>query len=99
MSGFTEILVVLVIVLGIVLLPRRLGRQEENIVQSQSRITSLTGWTRLALFISIFWPAFFVIYLRPWEGHWPAFLTLALGPVIIGWCVFWVFSGFKRKGR
>ena len=99
MSGFMEILVVVAIVLGIILLPRRLSRQQDNTVRNQGKSAGLTGWTRLSLFASIVWPAFLAFYLRPWEAHWPVFLCLAFGPVAVIWGVFWVISGFREKER
>jgi len=97
MSGLMEILIIVVIVLGIILLPGRLSRQQDNTVQKQGKSGGLKGWARLAVFFSILWPAILTFYLRPWEGHWHMFLSLAFGPLAAAWGLFWVFSGFRKK--
>ena len=99
MSGLTEILLIVAIVLGILLLPRWLKKQPDGPDQSRARGPVLTGWKRLALALSLLWLAVLAFYLEPWNNRWPVFLCAAVGPVVLAWVIFWVVSGFRKGGR
>lgn len=99
MSGLTEILLIIAIVLAIFMLPRLLKNNPENINQQSNQFLKLTGWKRFAILLSILWPAFFAFYMKPWNGSWLNFLYLGICPVLLGWGIFWVFTGFRRKGK
>ena len=99
MSGLTEILLIVAIILGIFMLPRLLKSQPENQIQRSDQNRRLTGWKRLAILASILWPAFFALYLKPWNSPWQIFFYMGICPVIAGWGIFWVFSGFKKRDK
>ena len=98
MSGLMEIFIIVVIILGIILLPRMLRRQPETEIRSM-RGSKLTGWNRMAILASILWLAFFAFYLKPWSNEWPVFLYVGAGPVVLSWGIFWIFLGFRKRGR
>jgi len=93
-----EILVIIAIALAIFMLPRLTGKRIEKGGRQSGVISKMTGWVRLAVMVSILWPAVMVFFLKPWNGNWPMFLYVGIGPVVLSWGVFWVLSGF-RKGR
>jgi hypothetical protein len=99
MSGITEVLLIIVIVLAIFMLPRLLKNQPEDKIQSSNQGQKLSGWKRLAILISILWPVFFAFYLKPWSNPWQIFLYVGICPVVAWWGIFWVFSGFKKKDK
>lgn len=96
-----EFLVVAAIALAIFFLPRLRGRKPVSEPQrnSPSLLTMLTGWTRLAILVTIFWIAGSTAFLKPWESNTIAFLYIALGPVVAVWGAFWVWSGYKKYRR
>lgn len=95
-SGIQEILVLVAIILGIFFLPRILNRNPEKKVAPRLAVV-LSGKMRLALAASILWPAAMAAFLQPWkEGLFP-FLYMGLGPVAVGWIIFWVLTGFRRN--
>ncbi len=54
---------------------------------------------RLALVASFLWPALMILYLKPGPETALPFAYLGLGPVVLGWAVYWVVLGYRRKGR
>jgi len=99
MSGLMEILIIVAIILGIILLPRMLRRQPESESRPLNRGLKLTGWKRMAILASFLWLVFFALYLRPWNNEWHIFIYVGLSPVVLSWGIFWIFLGFRKKGR
>jgi hypothetical protein len=96
MSGLTEILLIIAIILGIVLLPRTLNRGPQRVSSAKTR-PKMTGWLRLAVFISLLWPALGALYFKPWKSDWLLFLCVGIGPVCLMWGIGWVVWGFQGK--
>ena len=99
MSGVMEILLVVLIAVGIFMLPRVMNRQPERGIRRLDRGLKISGWMRLAVLASFLWPALLGLYIKPWNNHWHIFLYGALGPLVLAWGIFWVFSGFRKKGK
>ena len=99
MSGFMEIIIIVAIILGIILLPRMLRRQPEPETRPVNRAFKLSGWERMAILVSFLWLTFFTLYLRPWNNEWHIFIYVGLGPVVLSWGIFWIFLGFRKKGK
>ena len=97
MSGLTEILLIVTIVVGILFLPGLMNKKSEKATQRLDRLLKISGWMRLAILASLLWPALVALYLKPWNNHWHIFLYVAVGPVALTWGLFWVFSGFKKQ--
>jgi hypothetical protein len=96
-SGIQEILVLVAIILGILFLPRILGRGQEKEAVSFKPAVKLSGKMRMAIAASIIWPAAVAAFMQPWKNNLFQFLYIGLGPVILGWILFWVYTGFIRK--
>ncbi len=96
MSGITEILIIVALVLGIFILPRTMGRNLDIDRNRSNHVVSISGWIRLAIVVSILWPALVAFFLRPWNNQWDLFLYVAFGPVGLSWGVCWMLWGFKN---
>lgn len=96
-SGIQEILVLVIIILGILFLPRILNRGQETRPATPSPTFMLSGRMRLALAASVIWPALIAAYLQPWKQDLITFLYVGPGPVVALWIVYWVITGFKNK--
>ena len=97
-SGIQEILVLVAIILGILFLPRILSRgQEEKKAFAPKSAAALSGKMRLAIAVSVLWPAVVAAFMQPWKNEIVSFLYIGLGPVGVCWIVYWVFTGFRRK--
>ena len=97
MSGLTEILLIIAIILGILVLPKRLRRPQEVYRRRLDQLLELTGWHRVAIVASILWPALLALYLEPWNTGWLMFLFIGVFPVGLGWGIYWVLSGFRKR--
>ena len=96
-SGVQEILVLVIIILGILFLPRILNRGQETRPAASSSAFTLSGRMRLALAASVIWPALIAAFLQPWKQDLITFLYVGPGPVVVLWIVYWVITGFKNK--
>ena len=94
-----EIFLVVVIVLGIIMLPKMLGKRPAMMIQRPHQDLKITGWIRLALVASFLWPVLVALYFKPWDNQWYIFLYVAIGPVALAWGISWVISGFRKKGK
>jgi hypothetical protein len=96
-SGIQEILVLLIIILGILFLPRILNRGGEKQSVETKPVVVLTGRMRLAAAASFLWPALIAAFMQPWKQDLFPYLYLGLGPVAIVWILYWVLTGFRKK--
>lgn len=94
MSGFQEILVILLIVLGILFLPRRVSNRRETAAGSQPKVS---GKVRAAVAVSLVYLALVAAWTRPWRDDPVAFLYIGAGPVVLIGLAFWVYAGFKNR--
>jgi len=99
MSGLQEILVILLILLGVLYFPRRGPREGTANMRRAERPLTASGRMRLAIALSVLWPAGLALYLRPWRGDPLMFLGFGLLPVAAGWAAGWVIMGYRRYRR
>ncbi|MCF8144146.1 MAG: hypothetical protein K9N21_09525 [Deltaproteobacteria bacterium] len=99
MSGITEILLIVAILLGIFMLPRLMSRKPDQVSQERHGSPPLSGRMRFAILASLLWPVLAAFFLKPWNSHWIVFLYIAVGPVALIWGIYWVFSGFRKEGK
>ena len=98
-TGIQEILILVVIILGILFLPRILNRGQEREPAESGMPFLLSGKLRLAIAASILWPAVVAAFIQPWKNDLIQFLYLGLGPVALMWIMYWVLIGFRKKER
>ena len=95
-SGIQEILVLVIIILGILFLPRILNRGQEKQTVGVKPAVALSGKMRLAIAASVLWPALIAAYMQPWNQGLISFLYFGPGPVLVVWLIYWVTTGFKN---
>ena len=98
-SGFQEILLVGLIVIGIIFLPRLLGRKDQPLKDPPANLRSrihLTGFMRLAIFTSIAWLIVTAIYFEPWIRMDQKFFLFGPVPVVLLWGLCWIIIGFRK---
>jgi hypothetical protein len=101
LSGLTEILLILLIVVVLFFLPRMVSRPSSPVrkAPAQSLMKKMSGRWRLAILASVIWLAATALWLQPWAGKQTLFVGIGAAPVVVGWGVWWVVSGFKQKRR
>ena len=96
-SGIQEILVLLIIILGILFLPRILNRGGEKQPAAIRPTIVLSGRMRLFIAASVIWPALMAAFMQPWKHDLINYLYFGPGPIAIAWITYWVVTGFKKK--
>ena len=96
-SGIQEILVLVIIILGILFLPRILNRGQENRPTVSRPAVVVSGKMRLAIAASVLWPAVMAAFIQPWEKDLSRYLILGVGPVALIWITYWVLTGFRKQ--
>jgi hypothetical protein len=100
LSGVQEILVILLIVLAIFFIPRLGGRKapdRHRPPDAARRLRTLPVHFRLAIVVSVLWPAAAAAYFQPWHRDPIPFFYIGLGPVALVWAIGWVVAGLKNK--
>ncbi len=95
MFGLQEILIIVGVILGLIFIPRMTARNQPD--RPPSPKFRLSGKTRGAIAVSFIYLALATAYFQPWRGHLLTFTYAGLGPVILGWLIYWVFVGFKKE--
>lgn len=94
MTGISEILVLILLISGILILPRMLKPQPAD--SSREKIARLTRKKRAAIVASVLFPIAVGLAVRPWEGHWLIFAVTGLVPVFLAWAVYWIVTAPKK---
>ena len=96
MFGYQEILIISAIIVGALVVPRMIKppKPAPRLVRPKKR---LTGAWRLAIAAAIIYPLMAAAIIQPWRKQVLTFVYLGLGPVLIGWLIYWVLQGFKRR--
>jgi hypothetical protein len=94
MSGFHEILVVAVILLAILFVPRMMPRKIEHMPKRPPVVLSRNK--RIAIVASFVFPAVAAAFFQPWRKDLILFLYFGLGPVVLGWLLYWIITGRKK---
>jgi len=101
LSGIQEILLIVILFLAIFFIPRITARNQ-GLRRPRALVFkmpfNLSGTSRVAVVISCLWPLLAAGYFQPWQGNLMPFLYVGIGPVLIGWCLNWIFAGFKKFG-
>jgi hypothetical protein len=97
-SGIQEILLILLIISGIILVPRMMNPRPSPPKVVLRRPALRFSWTlRLALIVSILWPVACALFFKPWQQDVIPFAAVGIGPVVVGWSIKWVLAGMKYK--
>lgn len=97
MPGLNEILLIVLIIGGLFILPRIMGRGRETMPVTERQPVEISGPMRLAIAASMLWLAAAALYLEPWKGNTVLFLVLGPGPIVLAWAANWVRAGFKKS--
>lgn len=94
MAGFQEILIVVLIVLGIFFIPRMISKRPAPFVARPK--PKITGKMRIAIAATLVYPLFPAVYFQPWRQNVISLALIGMGPVLLGWLVYWVYAGFRK---
>jgi hypothetical protein len=93
-TGVSEILVLILLISGMLILPRMLKPPPDN--NSQTTLLRLSKKKRAAIVASILFPIACAMIIKPWEDHAVLFAAIGFAPVAIAWAVYWILSAPKK---
>ncbi len=94
MTGISEILVLILLISGILILPRVLKPQSTD--TPRRKIARLSWKKRAAIVASVLYPTSAALAIKPWAGPWLRFAIIGLVPVILSWAVYWIAVAPKK---
>lgn len=94
MTGVSEILVLILLISGILILPRMLKPQPTE--NSGKKIVPLSRKKRAAIVASILYPIAATLVIKPWGGLWLLFAAIGPVPVILAWAIYWIVTAPKK---
>ncbi len=94
MTGVSEILVLILLISGILILPRMLKPQPTE--NPGKKLVRLSRKKRAAIVASILYPIAVTLVIKPWEGPWLLFAATGPVPVILAWAVYWIVTAPKK---
>lgn len=101
MASITEILTLVLIIIGILVLPKMFRPAEKIKPGKKISISSISILIRFGIIISILIPTVSALIYQPWKKDLILFILTGIIPLIIGWGIYWIFAGIKSnaKGR
>ena len=97
LTGISEILLLILLVSCIFILPRMFqGKSTQKKEDGRAILKRLPAKTRGLIVVSIAYPLFMALYLKPWQGNGVVFVSYGIFPVFLIWAMVWIFSGRKK---
>jgi hypothetical protein len=101
-TGTQEIFVLIIIAVLLFILPRMFSRNQSKKgpdISFSDAVSMFSGRMRLAIIASVVWPALSAAYIKPWTGRLDPFLYIGIGPVLLGWSIRWIVTGFRKHKK
>ena len=93
-TGVSEILVLILLISGILILPRMLKpAPPKNAADTLGRLSKKK---RAAIVASILYPIVCAMVIKPWSGQLLLFSATGPAPVALAWAVYWVLSAPRK---
>ena len=94
MTGISEILVLILLITGILIIPRMFKPEPKS--APRKPVPALPMKMRAAIVVSLVLPLVTALVLKPWTGNFIIFIFVGILPVIIAWALFWVMTAQKK---
>ena len=99
MTGISEILVLVLLITGILILPRFFKGEPDKKPSSAKMLKKLPAKIRLSIVLSLIYPIATALYLKPWNGNLISYIAYGIIPVILVWAVVWIIAGRKTPPK
>ncbi len=94
MTGVSEILVLILLISGILILPRMF--KPAPVKTKRLKKVSLTKTKRGGIVLSILVPIAAAIGFKPWTGNLVLFVSIGIIPVVLAWAIVWILAAQKK---
>ncbi len=95
MTGISEILVLILLITGILILPR-MFKPAPKTSAKQSGPRSLGMKMRAGIVASILYPLICTLIMPPSQENIILLLSIGLLPVVVAWALTWILAGKKQ---
>lgn len=96
MTGISEILVLLLLITGLLILPRFFKGESATKSSSPMILKKLSAKIRFCIVLSVIYPIALALYLKPWHDNLTAYLSYGIIPVFVAWAIAWILAGNKK---
>lgn len=96
MTGISEILVLVLLITGILILPRMFKVAPAEQKAFAKPIKKFTLKTRIAVVLTLVYPLVIALYLKPWNENLISYISTAIVPVLLFWAIVWILAARKK---
>ncbi|WP_299978052.1 hypothetical protein [Desulfobacula sp.] len=96
MTGITEILVLVLLIAGVLILPRLFKGEPVKKGASSKKLKQLPAKIRFGIVLTLVYPMVVALYLKPWNENFISYISYGIIPVFLVWAVVWIISGRKK---
>ncbi|MCG8687912.1 MAG: hypothetical protein MI892_23750 [Desulfobacterales bacterium] len=96
MTGISEVLVLILLITGILILPRMLKPAPKKATNTKVASGPVSMKMRAGIVASILFLIICTLVIKPWQGDLILFISIGILPVALIWSIFWIFSA-KNK--
>lgn len=97
MTGISEVLVLILLICGILILPRMLKpapKQTASALKTQQGLSTMK--LRAGIVFSLLYIIVLTLFIKPWQGQIVLFVSAGILPVALAWSLVWIFSAKKK---
>lgn len=94
MTGISEILVLILLICGLLIVPRMMKPAPKASAPKPKK--PLSAGMRTGIVVSLVLPMTAAMVVRPWEGNILIFFSTGILPVALGWGLFWILSARRN---
>jgi hypothetical protein len=94
LTGVSEILVLILLISGILILPR-MFKPAPKAVQGKKK-APLSKKLRAGIVVSVLIPIIAAIGVKPWNGNLVLYISIGIIPVALAWAMVWILSAQKK---
>ncbi len=95
MTGISEILVLVLLICGLLILPR-MFKPAPKAHKKRIPPRSFNMKLRAGIVVSILFPLLLALAIKPWQGNLIRYVSLGILPVALGWALVWILSAQKK---
>ena len=97
MTGISEVLVLILLICGILILPRMFKpAPAKSAGASKKSPRSFSMKLRAGIVVSIVFPILAAFVIQPWKGQLIPYLAIGILPVGLAWALAWVLAARKK---
>lgn len=96
MTGISEILVLLLLIVCVLILPRLFKGESSKKAPSIIKFKKLTAKIRFGVILTFAYPVVMALYFKPWDDGLIPYISFGVIPVFLAWGIVWVMGGKKK---